>query len=206
MSLSRALISPAKSPVSRFSLRAKRTRCRTSAGIDMAAKRGRFSLAADDLRPATCPEFEGVADWDQSAAQLPQFRADVWGPYVFVNLHASAPRWNEVFAEIPNEVAQIGCFLDALELSERREYVIASNWKGYVDNYLEAIICRPRTRAYFASSITRTVAWRCSAIILRRSRRLGRRVRGAKTGAVNRKASARFYYWIFPIHAQRLSR
>jgi len=84
-----------------------------------------------------CPEFEGVLDFEKSAVRLPQFRVETWGPYVFVNQDAQAPPLAEIFGAIPGEVAQLGCPADRLEFSERRDYIIACNWKVYVDNYLE---------------------------------------------------------------------
>ena len=90
-----------------------------------------------DGRLLSCPEFEGVLDFDKSRVCLPQFRAETWGPYVFVNQDAGAPALAEVFGGIPDEVARIGCPADQLEFSQRRDYVIDCNWKVYVDNYLE---------------------------------------------------------------------
>jgi choline monooxygenase len=90
-----------------------------------------------DGRLVGCPEFEGVADFEKSKIALPEFRVEIWGPYVFVNQDANAPSLSEVFGEIPIEVAKIGCPADQLEFSERRDYTISCNWKVYVDNYLE---------------------------------------------------------------------
>lgn len=83
------------------------------------------------------PEFEGVEDWDRSQVRLPPYRVETWGPYVFVNLDSSAPPLAEVLGAIPAEVAAIGCPLDRLRFSRRRDYEIQCNWKVYVDNYLE---------------------------------------------------------------------
>ncbi|MBZ5604919.1 MAG: Rieske 2Fe-2S domain-containing protein [Acidobacteriia bacterium] len=90
-----------------------------------------------DGRLLGCPEFEGVLDFDKSRVALPQFQVETWGPYVFVNQDPSAPPLAEVYGDIPGEVAKIGCPVDRLEFSERRDYVIGCNWKVYVDNYLE---------------------------------------------------------------------
>jgi len=90
-----------------------------------------------DGRLLACPEFEGVLDWETSSVQLPKFRAEVWGPHVFVNQNASAPALEEVFGDIPSEIAKLGCAVEQLQFSERREYVIECNWKVYIDNYLE---------------------------------------------------------------------
>src|SRR5262249_25052314 len=37
----------------------------------------------------------------------------------------------------PQEIARIGCPVDRLRFSQRRDYTIACNWKVYIDNYLE---------------------------------------------------------------------
>lgn len=90
-----------------------------------------------DGRLLACPEFEGVLDWEKSAVRLPQFRVETWGPYVFVNQDPATPALSEVFGDIPKEVAKIGCDVDQLVFSQRRDYLIECNWKVYVDNYLE---------------------------------------------------------------------
>jgi choline monooxygenase len=83
------------------------------------------------------PEFEGVQDWDRSQICLPQFAVETWGPFVFVNLDRSAAPLHEVLGAIPGEIARMGCPLDRLKFSCRRDYVIECNWKVYIDNYLE---------------------------------------------------------------------
>lgn len=90
-----------------------------------------------DGRLIACPEFEGVLDWETSSVVLPQFKVEVWGPYVFVNQTTNAPALTAVFGDIPAEIAKIGCDVDQLQFSERRDYIIDCNWKVYVDNYLE---------------------------------------------------------------------
>ena len=83
------------------------------------------------------PEFEGVEEWDRSQVCLPAFQAAAWGPFAFANQDAAAPPLAEVLGTIPEEIAQIGCPIEALRFSRRRDYVIECNWKVYVDNYLE---------------------------------------------------------------------
>ena len=90
-----------------------------------------------DGRLAGQPEFDGVQDWDRSQVCLPAYRVEAWGPFVFVNLDAAAPPLAEVLGGIPREIAQMGCPFDRLRFSARRDYVIACNWKVYIDNYLE---------------------------------------------------------------------
>jgi choline monooxygenase len=83
------------------------------------------------------PEFEGVQDWDRSSVCLPEYRVETWGPFVFVNLDRAAPPLAEVLGAIPGEISEIGCPIDRLHYSYRRDYVIECNWKVYIDNYLE---------------------------------------------------------------------
>ena len=90
-----------------------------------------------DGRLLACPEFEGVMDWETSSVALPRYQVEVWGPHVFVNQDATAPPLAEVFGDIPAEVAKIGCPVDQLVFSERRDYIVECNWKVYIDNYLE---------------------------------------------------------------------
>jgi choline monooxygenase len=83
------------------------------------------------------PEFEGVEAWERSKVCLPAFRAEAWGPFVFVCQDHAAPPLAEVLGAIPEEIARIGCSIDSLRFSKRRDYVIECNWKVYIDNYLE---------------------------------------------------------------------
>jgi choline monooxygenase len=90
-----------------------------------------------DGRLLSQPEFEGAQNWCMADVRLPQFRTATWGPFVFVNLDPHAPELQEVLGAIPDEVEKIGCPVNQLHFSERRDYVINCNWKVYIDNYLE---------------------------------------------------------------------
>jgi|SRR5579884_1929211 len=83
------------------------------------------------------PEFEGVENWDRSDVRLPEMPVEQWGPFVFVNVDGKAPPLSEVMGDIPGQVAGLGCPIDQLRFSARRDYIISCNWKVYVDNYLE---------------------------------------------------------------------
>lgn len=83
------------------------------------------------------PEFEGVEEWDRTQVCLPPFRVEAWGPFVFVNQYHDAPPLSEVLGAIPEEIAHMGCPIDSLRFSQRREYIVECNWKVYIDNYLE---------------------------------------------------------------------
>ncbi len=83
------------------------------------------------------PEFEGVANWNPQDVCLQAVRVEAWGPWVFVNLDASAAPMKEAYGKIAAEIAAAGFDLSNMRLVERREYLIECNWKVYVDNYLE---------------------------------------------------------------------
>jgi len=84
-----------------------------------------------------CPEMEESEEFRKEDFGLQPVRVDRWGPFVFVCLDPEAPALAEVMRAIGSEVADAGYDVDRMRLVERREYVIACNWKVYVDNYLE---------------------------------------------------------------------
>ncbi len=90
-----------------------------------------------DGRLLNAPEFEGVRNWSPDAYCLQAVRVTEWGPFVFVNLDAQAPGLLDVLGDIPAEIARAGFDIDAMQPVERRDYYVDSNWKVYVDNYLE---------------------------------------------------------------------
>jgi choline monooxygenase len=85
------------------------------------------------------PEMEETEGFAKEDFGLVPVKVDRWGPFVFVNLSTDAdtPPLAEVMGAIPGEVARAGYDVDRMRLVERREYVVESNWKVYVDNYLE---------------------------------------------------------------------
>jgi choline monooxygenase len=88
-----------------------------------------------DGRLLTTPEFEGVQRFDKSEVCLPRFRAETWGPFLFVNLDPAAPPLAEVLGSLPDETRRLP--LEHMSLYKRVDYEVACNWKVYVDNFLE---------------------------------------------------------------------
>lgn len=84
-----------------------------------------------------CPEMEETEEFRKEDFGLLPVRVDRWGPFVFVCLSPDAPPLLEVLGAIPTEVAAAGFDVDHMRVVERREYLVESNWKVYVDNYLE---------------------------------------------------------------------
>lgn len=152
-----------------------------------------------DGRLHGAPEFEGVENWDRAAVRLPEFRVELWGPYLFVNMDPAAPPLADVMGAIPREVAEIGCPIDSLRHAYRRDYVIECNWKVYVDNYLEGYHLPAAHPSLFreldyAGYRVETFAQYSSQIAP---------IRAAASGEARRyefgdNSNRALYYWIFP--------
>lgn len=144
------------------------------------------------------PEFEGVCDWDRSTVALPRYRAEVWGPFVFVNLDLEAAALADVLGAIPAEIQGIGCAIERLRFSYRRDYMIECNWKVYIDNYLEGYHLPAAHPSLFreldyAQYRVETFRYYSSQIApIRAGGGEGRRYQYADS---TRRA---LYYWIFP--------
>jgi choline monooxygenase len=144
------------------------------------------------------PEFDGVANWDRTQVRLPQFRVETWGPYCFVCQDDAVPSLAEVFGAIPAEASAIGCPIDRLQFACRREYVIACNWKVYVDNYLEAYHLPAAHPSLFreldyARYRVDTFRYYSSQIAP-----IHPRTEGPRRYAYDDDSQQALYYWIFP--------
>jgi len=84
------------------------------------------------------PEFEGVADFHREEQGLVRLAVDTWGPLVWVRQTPpghTPPALAEFLASLPERTRGLG--LETLRFVERREYVVACNWKVFVDNFLD---------------------------------------------------------------------
>jgi choline monooxygenase len=80
------------------------------------------------------PEFDGVQDFRREDNGLPPLHVAVWGPFVWVHLGPQSPApLNDWLAPLPAR----GLSTAGLVFAERREYLLACNWKVFVDNYLD---------------------------------------------------------------------
>ncbi len=82
------------------------------------------------------PEFEGVLGFDRGRNGLPPVRVETFGPIVFVNLDPDAAPLRDSLGDLPERQPEAS--VSGRRFVERREYVVACNWKVYVDNFLEA--------------------------------------------------------------------
>lgn len=151
-----------------------------------------------------CPEMEETEGFRKEDFGLTPVRVDRWGPFVFVNLDPSAPPLQEVMEEIPAEVARAGYDVENMRLVERRDYVVESNWKVYVDNYLEGYhlpIAHPQLYRELEYDAYRVEEFRyyskqhAPIRELREGEEIGRDRRFMRTPDGEEDA---LYYWIFP--------
>jgi choline monooxygenase len=87
------------------------------------------------------PGMREEADFDRDAFSLFTVRAELWGPFIFVNLDPEAAPLAATLGELPGLVAATGAPLDRIKRRVRTTYDIAANWKVVVDNYLECYHC-----------------------------------------------------------------
>jgi len=68
-------------------------------------------------------------------------RAELWGPFVFVNPDPDAPPLAETLGELPRLVESRGLDVCSLRFRERVEWEMPVNWKVAIENYLECYHC-----------------------------------------------------------------
>jgi choline monooxygenase len=152
-----------------------------------------------DGRLLGAPEIEGIENWKREDVRLPEYRVEVWGPFVFVNVDGAAPPFKEVLGTIPEEASAIGCPIDQLRFSQRREYLIDCNWKVYVDNYLEGYHLPTAHPGLFreldyGEYRVDTFRWYSSQYAPIRAAQAGEKRQYDESNAGNRA----LYFWIFP--------
>lgn len=83
------------------------------------------------------PEFDGVKNFSKENYGLKKINVEVWENLVFINL-AEKEKFipiEDVFKNIKERIKPID--LKTKKFHTRIEYLVKSNWKVYVDNYLE---------------------------------------------------------------------
>ncbi len=114
-----------------------------------------------DGRLIGTPDVDGMEFFDRSTMPLPPVRVETWERFVFVNLDIGAKPLPDFLEHIPRLTQEM--HVPELYLAEKREYVIACNWKVYVDNYLEGYhipIAHPGLMKEIDYAHYRTETWR----------------------------------------------
>lgn len=81
------------------------------------------------------PEFDGVQDFRREEEGLLPLTVAAWGPFVWAHAGKQPPPLEQSLAPLIERTASWD--LTALHFAGRREYVLACNWKVFVDNYLD---------------------------------------------------------------------
>jgi phenylpropionate dioxygenase-like ring-hydroxylating dioxygenase large terminal subunit len=87
------------------------------------------------------PRAEREPAFDKADLSLLPVQVDTWGPFVFVNVDAGAPRLADALGPLPALVAESGVDLDGLRFRERSSSELEANWKVVVENFLECYHC-----------------------------------------------------------------
>ncbi len=145
------------------------------------------------------PEFDGVAGFRREDNGLAGLAIDTWGPLGWVHAGDSPPRLTEYLAPLPEQAAGLG--LEALAFVERREYLLACNWKVFVDNYLDGgyhvNTIHPALAGVLDYSQYRTEFAGNTAVQISPLRQPDPEHEDSSAAGV-RTGSAAYYWWVFP--------
>ncbi len=89
-----------------------------------------------DGRLMTAPEMHESHGFDPAAFGLLPLRLETWGGFMFVNFDADAAPLAEYLGDLPQRVAPYR--LEDMACVRRKEYVMACNWKLFVENAKES--------------------------------------------------------------------
>ena len=81
------------------------------------------------------PEMETACDFTADAMHLMPVQVATWGPLVLANLDMQAPPLGHFFDDISERSAKFA--VTSMRYVGRKSWIVACNWKAYVDNYLE---------------------------------------------------------------------
>jgi choline monooxygenase len=81
------------------------------------------------------PDFAGVCNFDRAQNGLVPVTVDTWEGFVFARVNREGRTLAQHLGGLAEQVRPLG--LDALQFVERRVYSFDSNWKVFVDNYLD---------------------------------------------------------------------
>lgn len=94
-----------------------------------------------DGRLRAAPRSDLEEDFPKEELGLLPAQVGTWGPFVFVNAHASAPPLADTLRDLPELVAAAGLDVGALRFHRRSEFEVEANWKIACENFLECYHC-----------------------------------------------------------------
>jgi choline monooxygenase len=87
------------------------------------------------------PRSAAEPDFRLQDFPLLPIRVEALGPFVFVNLDASAPTARDCYGPVLDIIAGSGIDLGTLMLHSRSDWQARANWKAMLENYLECYHC-----------------------------------------------------------------
>ena len=147
-----------------------------------------------DGRLTGTPEFEGVERFDKASNCLPEFRADVWGALVFVNLDPACAPLDSALEDLPARAGRRDWA--RMRPAARKDWLVECNWKVYVDNYLEGYhipIVHPALHRELDYARYRTETRRLYSI-----QHAPLRAAAARLPAPEEGGDGAQFYWLFP--------
>ena len=145
-------------------------------------------------RLVRAPEMEGTRDFDYAGIRLEPVRVHVLGPMIFVALDRETPAFESFHPGLARECAPFQ--LERMRHVLTRDYPVASNWKIYVDNYLEGYhvpLVHP--------ALNREIDYRSYVTELAPHRVLQHAPVRSETASLYRQAAGEpdaSYYWLYP--------
>lgn len=86
-------------------------------------------------RLRTAPEMEGAQDFDKADIKLAPVAVHQFGPLLFAALDPTTPSFDDFYPDLSARCAPLG--LERMQHFMTRDFHVASNWKIYVENFLE---------------------------------------------------------------------
>jgi choline monooxygenase len=158
-----------------------------------------------DGRLKAAPRCEREESFNKDDFPLLSAAADVWGPWVFVNLDVRAKPLAHFLGELPQIIAKSGLDLTRLRFRQRNDgWARDVNWKVMIENYLECYHCPVRHPGFSAvidvdpdAYSLRSYEWFSSQVGSVRPAALG--AKGEKTAYDARGAvTAAQYHFLWP--------
>jgi phenylpropionate dioxygenase-like ring-hydroxylating dioxygenase large terminal subunit len=106
------------------------------------------------------PRSERETSFDRAELGLLPARAEVWGPFVFVNVDPDAAPLSETLSDLPAAIASSGLEISKLGFRDRAEWDPQPiNWKVGVENDLECYHCSVAHPGFIRFFDTRPDSW-----------------------------------------------
>ncbi|MGH9523854.1 MAG: aromatic ring-hydroxylating oxygenase subunit alpha [Terriglobales bacterium] len=88
-----------------------------------------------DGRLLNAPEMEGAAEFEHGRFGLVPIHVGEWAGLIFANLSHNPEPLVDSLGELPRQAAKFR--IERMKFYRRHDYVMACNWKTYIDNYME---------------------------------------------------------------------